>query len=120
MMRTIKLVSLAALFLLFVSPAFAGDANSVATGVIEAYDANLGSGTQTNADLWEDMDNALAGSGAQSAYTAYDANTGSGFQDNSETSQDHWDDMGNANSGAGRRSSTRPTATVGIALPATS
>ncbi len=101
MMRTIKLVSLAALFLLFVSPAFAGDANSVATGSIEAFDANQGSGTQTNADLWEDMDNALAGSGAQAAYTEYDANTGSGFQDNSQTFQDGWTDMANANSGIG-------------------
>ena len=101
MMRTIKLMSVAALFLLIVSPAFAGDANTVATGTIEAFDVNQGAGTQTNGDFWDDMDNALTGSGAQATDTEHDANTGSGFQDNSYTSQDDWENMGNANSGIG-------------------
>ena len=101
MMRTIKLMGLAALFLLLVSPAFAGDGNTVATGPIEALDANQGDGLQTNADDWETMDNALAGSGAQNIGTGWDANTGSGSQDNSSTSQENWENMANANSGTG-------------------
>ena len=101
MMRTINLAGFAALFLMIVSPAFAGDANTVASGTIEAYDVNQGDGVQTNGDDWETMDNALVGSGNQAAYTGLDANTGSGSQDNSGTSQDFWNDMGNANSGSG-------------------
>ncbi|MEE2675118.1 MAG: hypothetical protein VX466_15055 [Myxococcota bacterium] len=100
-MRTFKLTGLAALFLLIGSPAFAGDANTVATGQIEAFDVNQGASTQTNADDWEMMDNALAGSGSQTVDTGFDANTGTGEQDNSTTSQDHWEDMSNANSGIG-------------------
>ena len=101
MMRTINLAGFAALFLMIVSPAFAGDANTVASGTIEAYDVNQGDGVQTNGDDWETMDNALVGSGNQAAYTGLDANTGSGSQDNSSSSQDLWGDMGNANSGSG-------------------
>jgi len=101
MMRTIKLAGFAALFLMIVSPAFAGDANTVATGTIEAFDVNQGDGVQTNGDDWEMMDNALAGSGAQAIDTGDDANTGSGSQDNSYTSQEDWENMGNANSGTG-------------------
>ena len=100
-MRTIKLAGFAALFLMIVSPAFAGDANTVATGTIEAFDVNQGDGVQTNGDDWEMMDNALAGSGAQAIDTGDDANTGSGSQDNSYTSQEDWENMGNANSGTG-------------------
>ncbi len=93
--------SIAALSLLIVPAAFAGDANTDATGGIEALDANQGSGVQTNADNWESMDNVLAGSGSQSSFTGYDANTGSGSQDNSTASNDGWTDMFNANAGSG-------------------
>ena len=60
MMRTINLTGLDALFFLIVSPAFAGDANTVATGTIEAYDVNQGDAVQTNGDDWEMMDNCFA------------------------------------------------------------
>ncbi|MFP6624081.1 MAG: hypothetical protein VCC20_11435 [Myxococcota bacterium] len=101
MMRTINLTGLVALFFLIVSPAFAGDANTVATGAIEAYDVNQGDAVQTNGDDWEMMDNALVGSGNQTVSPGEDANTGSGAQDNSTTSQDDWSGMFNANSGTG-------------------
>ena len=51
-----------ALFFITVSPAFAGDANTLASGTIDAYDVNSGAGTQTNADDWSEIDNSLAGS----------------------------------------------------------
>jgi len=101
MMRIIMLAGLAALLLAIGSPAFAGDANTDASGIIEAFDVNQGDGEQTNGDDWETMDNALAGSGTQTIDTGEDANTGSGSQDNSTTSQNEWEDMGNANSGTG-------------------
>jgi hypothetical protein len=93
--------AVAALSLLIVPAAFAGDANTDATGAIEALDANQGSGSQTNADNWESMDNVLAGGGSQSSFTGFDANTGSGSQDNSSASNDDWQDMINANAGSG-------------------
>ena len=101
MMRTIKLTSVAALLFLIASPALAGDANTEAVGSIEAFDVNQGAGTQTNGDVWEEIDNALAGSGSQASDIGWDANTGSGSQDNSGTSQDNWEYMENANSGTG-------------------
>lgn len=101
MMRTIKLTGLTALSLVIASAVFAGDANTAAMGTIDALDVNQGAGTQTNGDNWEDMVNALAGSGAQSVDTEFDANTGSGSQDNSTASQDDWHDMLNANTGSG-------------------
>jgi len=81
--------------------AFAGDANTNATGTIEALDANQGSGTQTNADDWENMTNVLAGSGSQNSGTQGDSNTGSGSQDNSVDTADGWVDIGNGNNGSG-------------------
>jgi hypothetical protein len=101
MIRTLKLTGLAALSMLLASPGLAGDADTMAMGSIEALDANQGAGTQTNGDFWEDMNNALVGSGTQTASTDGDANTGSGSQDNSYASQDDWSDMYNANSGSG-------------------
>ena len=101
MIRTIKLWGFVALAIALASPAFAGDADTLAVGAIDALDANQGTGVQVNADNWEDMPNALAGSGAQAAYNNEDANTGSGTQDNSTASQDYWTDMLNANAGSG-------------------
>ena len=81
--------------------ALAGDADTNATGTIEALDANQGSGIQTNADDWENMSNVLAGSGSQTSNTGNDANTGSGTQDNSNDTSDNWSDIGNGNNGSG-------------------
>ncbi|MFP6624082.1 MAG: hypothetical protein VCC20_11440, partial [Myxococcota bacterium] len=54
---------------LFLSPtgvALAGDENVDASGtILMADDANQGSGVQVNGDEWEDISNALSGSGAQ-------------------------------------------------------
>jgi hypothetical protein len=103
-MRKINLWAgtLAALSLLVpVGIAFAGDANTNATGTINALDANQGSGTQTNADNWENMTNVLAGSGNQNSGTMGDSNTGSGSQDNSDDTADGWVDIGNGNNGSG-------------------
>ena len=101
MMRTFKLLALAGLTLTISAPALAGDANTLAEGTIDALDANQGTGTQYNADDWSDIDNVLAGSGAQAVDTEGDANTGSGTQDNTYASQDDWEAMGNANAGSG-------------------
>ena len=101
MIRTIKLWGFVALAIALTSPAFAGDADTLAVGTIDALDANQGAGVQVNGDNWEDMSNALVGSGAQAAYNNGDANTGSGSQDNSSASQDFWTDMLNANAGSG-------------------
>ena len=102
-MRTITLGAIAALSLMIASPDLAGAANADtdATGPINALDVNQGSGLQTNADDWENMDAALAGDGNQSAAIAGEANTGSGSQDNSSASQDAWSNMDNANAGSG-------------------
>jgi len=101
MMQAIKLTGLAVVSLLFVSPAFAGDANTTTGGWIEAFQANSGSGTQTNAETWHAIENALAGSGTQATAIEVDANTGSGSQDNSVTTQDEWEFIDHANSGTG-------------------
>ena len=82
-----------ALFLVPAGTAFAGDTDAV--------DANHGNGSQHNADDWELVGNALAGSGNQSAMTDGPANSGSGEQDNSYVGADEWVDMFNANAGAG-------------------
>jgi hypothetical protein len=103
-MRKINLwaVGFAALSLLVPAGfAVAGDANTNATGQIEALDANQGSGSQTNADDWENMSNVLAGSGSQNSDTGNDANTGSGSQDNSSDTSDNWSNIGNGNNGSG-------------------
>jgi len=68
----------------------AGDANTNSEGVINALDANRGTGVQVNADTWENMDNVLAGDGSQTQDTAGNANTGSGNQDNSSSTSDGW------------------------------
>ena len=91
-----------ALFLPPAGVALAGDENVTATGAITwAEDANQGRGTQTNADHWEDMPNALAGSGAQNVDTGGAANTGTGTQDNTSSSQDEWYDIENVNTDSG-------------------
>ena len=93
---------LLAIFLPPTGIALAGDENVTADGVIEfGEDANQGSGTQTNADDWSDMANALAGSGAQNSDTDGAANTGSGTQDNTDSSQDEWFDIDNVNTDSG-------------------
>ena len=95
-------VTLAALSLLVPAGfALAGDADTNATGPIEALDANQGSGSQTNADDWENMTNVLAGSGSMTSNTGNDANTGSGTQDNSTDTSDNWSNIGNGNNGSG-------------------
>ena len=89
--------------------ALAGDADTNSEGVLNALDANRGSGVQVNADRWENMDNVLAGDGAQTnGATELDgtpangnANTGDGSQDNSASSTDRWTNVGNANNGSG-------------------
>ncbi|MFP8881738.1 MAG: hypothetical protein VCE43_20880, partial [Myxococcota bacterium] len=98
MMRTITLGAIAALSFMIAS---AGLAGADPVGPINALDVNQGSGLQTNADDWENMDAALAGDGNQSAAIAGEANTGSGSQDNSSASQDAWSNMDNANAGSG-------------------
>ena len=70
--------------------ALAGDANTTAEGTINALDVNRGTGTQVNADTWENMDNVLAGEGAQTQDTVNNANTGEGLQDNSVLNADSW------------------------------
>ena len=81
--------------------ALAGDANTNAEGTINALDANRGTGTQVNADDWENMDNVFAGDGAQTQDTVGNANTGDGLQDNSGSSADSWTELENANNGDG-------------------
>ena len=81
--------------------ALAGDANTNAEGTINALDANRGTGTQVNADDWENMDNVFAGDGAQTQDTVNNANTGDGLQDNSGSSADSWTELENANNGDG-------------------
>ncbi|MEE2675119.1 MAG: hypothetical protein VX466_15060 [Myxococcota bacterium] len=82
--------------------ALAGDENVTAEGAITfAEDANQGRGVQTNADDWEDMPNALAGSGAQNVNTSGAANTGSGTQDNTTSTQDDWYSIDNVNTDSG-------------------
>ena len=100
-MHTIQWAVLAAFSLGMVSPVLAGDANTSVGGSIEARDANQGAGTQTNADDWVEISNALAGPGAQAVYNEQNANTGSGSQDNSRTFQDAWHDIDNANVNSG-------------------
>jgi len=68
----------------------AGDSNTNSEGVINALDANRGTGVQVNADTWENMDNVLAGDGNQTQDTTGNANTGSGDQDNSVSTSDGW------------------------------
>jgi hypothetical protein len=58
--------------------------------VINALDANRGTGVQVNADTWENMDNVLAGDGSQTQDTMGNANTGSGDQDNSVSNSSGW------------------------------
>ncbi len=97
---------LAALFsvsLIVAGEGLAGDADTVASGSIAAMDANQGSGTQTNADVWEDIGNAVAGSGNQSSDTDGSANTGSGDQVNAESDADGWNSISNANNGSGEQ-----------------
>ncbi len=89
--------------------ALAGDADTNSEGVLKALDVNRGTGVQVNADDWENMDNVLAGDGAQTnGATELDgtpangnANTGSGSQDNSTSSTDQWTNVESANNGSG-------------------
>ena len=80
--------------------ALAGNENTNARGDLDALDANQGTGTQVNADDWENMDNVLAGDGSQNQDTANNANTGEGLQDNSTSSADGWTELDNANNGS--------------------
>ncbi len=82
----------------------AGNANTNSEGVINALDANRGTGVQVNADKWENMDNVLAGDGSQTQDTMRNANTGSGTQDNSLSSASGWSgssDGSSVNNGSG-------------------
>ena len=80
----------------------AGDQNTNSEGLLQALDANRGTGVQVNADTWENMDNVLAGDGSQTQDTMGSANTGSGSQDNSSSSASGWDGVsGSANNGSG-------------------
>ncbi len=82
----------------------AGNTNTNSEGVINALDANRGTGVQVNADKWENMDNVLAGDGSQTQDTMRNANTGSGTQDNSLSSASGWSGSSNGssvNNGAG-------------------
>jgi hypothetical protein len=84
--------------------ALAGNTNSNSEGVINALDANRGTGVQVNADKWENMDNVLAGEGSQTQDTMGSANTGSGSQDNSSSSANGWSgspDGSSVNNGSG-------------------
>ena len=91
-----------ALFLPPAGIALAGDENVTASSEFTfADDANQGRGTQTNADDWEDIPNALAGSGAQSIDAGGSSNTGTGTQDNTSSFQDEWYSIDNANSDSG-------------------
>lgn len=89
--------------------ALAGDADTNSDGVLNALDANRGTGVQVNADRWENMDNVLAGDGAQTnGATKPDgtpvnsnANTGSGSQDNSTSNAKDWKEIDKANNGSG-------------------
>ena len=102
-----KLTSAVATLLLaiFLPPtgiALAGDENATASGDISfGEDANQGSGTQTNADDWVEMTNALAGSGAQVSDAGGNTNTGSGEQDNTWSTQDEWYAIDNVNTDSG-------------------
>jgi hypothetical protein len=85
----------------------AGDANTNSEGLLQALDANRGTGVQVNADNWENMDNVLAGNGSQAQDTLGSSNTGSGSQDNSSSSADGWDGVsGSANNGSGAQLGT--------------
>ncbi|HIL80963.1 MAG TPA: hypothetical protein EYG54_06855 [Myxococcales bacterium] len=82
----------------------AGNTNTNSEGVINALDANRGTGVQVNADKWENMDNVLAGDGSQTQDTMRNANTGSGTQDNSLSSASGWSgssDGSSVNNGSG-------------------
>ena len=89
--------------------ALAGDADTNSEGVLNALDVNRGTGVQVNADRWENMDNVLAGDGAQTnGSTELDgtpangnANTGNGSQDNSTSDAKDWKEIDNANNGSG-------------------
>ncbi len=76
----------------------AGNTNTNSEGVINALDANRGTGVQVNADKWENMDNVLAGDGSQTQDTMRNANTGSGTQDNSLSSASGWSGSSNGSS----------------------
>ncbi|MFP6607960.1 MAG: hypothetical protein VCC19_15420, partial [Myxococcota bacterium] len=90
---------------LFLSPtgvALAGDENVDTSATITfGEDTNQGRGVQVNADEWEDIPNALAGSGAQSIDAGGSSNTGTGTQDNTSSFQDEWYNIDNANSDSG-------------------
>ena len=100
---TIRMIlfSTAAAFLALTAGEVFAEENTVASGEINALDANQGSGVQTNADDWENISAALAGDGTQNSEIDGDANTGSGTQDNSESFSDYWENIGNGNTGSG-------------------
>ena len=80
----------------------AGEQNTNSEGLLQALDANRGTGVQVNADTWENMDTVLAGDGSQTQDTMGSAITGSGSQDNSSSSASGWDGVsGSANNGSG-------------------
>ena len=93
--------STAAAFFVFAAGEVFAEGSTLPSGEINARDANQGSGTQTNADDWQNMSAALAGDGAQNSAIYGDSNTGSGTQDNSEASSNAWHNLFNANTGSG-------------------
>ena len=102
MQRTFGIAVVVTIWMVLASgAAVAGGTNLTAIGDIDAFDANQGSGSQTNADAWKDLDQGLAGSGNQSVDIGEHANTGSGVQDNSISEAEDWEFMDNANGGSG-------------------
>ena len=89
---------------LFLAPAgtvFADESLVDNFGLIDAYDATQGVGSQINGDDWEESNNAMVGSGNQSADINGHSNVGAGEQDNSYTEADGWVMIDNANAGTG-------------------
>ena len=103
-MRRNNWVGVALALSLFLAPTgstLADESDVDMVGGVEAYDVNQGVGNQINGDNWEDINNALSGSGNQSADIGSHANTGSGAQDNSFTDAEEWEMIDNANAGSG-------------------
>jgi hypothetical protein len=96
-------IALFSVFLITAGESFAGDQDTTTTGGIQALDANQGSGTQVNADTWEDIGNSVAGDGSQSSDTDGSSNTGSGSQNSSSSNANSWKAVDNANNGSGEQ-----------------
>ena len=90
-----------ALFMAPAGTAFAQESMLDNFGTIDAYDANQGVGSQFNGDDWEDINNAMVGSGNQSADIDGASNVGTGQQVNDYVEGDKWEMIDNANAGSG-------------------